>query len=72
MEQQQVYKGRCGSERPTAQQQALLEKMGIRKQVIAELNRAQAFLLIRQMIAKYYGSKFERQHSPKIEAYLKW
>ena len=70
--EQQVYRGKYGSERATAQQQALLEKMGIRKQVIVELNRAQAFLLIRQMIAKYYESKFEKQHSPKIEAYLKW
>ena len=68
--EQQVYKGKYGSERATAQQQALLEKMGIRKQVIVELNRAQAFLLIRQMIAKYYESKFEKQR--KTQGVLKW
>ena len=72
MEQQQVYKGRCGSERPTAQQQALLEKMGVRKEVIESLTRQQAFELIKTIMVRFYTDRFEKQHKPKIGVYIQW
>ena len=70
--EQQVYRGKHGSERPTAQQQALLEKMGVRQPIIDSLNREQAFLLIRRLVTEYYEAKFEKQHSPKLEIHVRW
>ena len=58
--EQQVYRSKHGSERPTAQQQALLEKMGVRQPIIGALNRQEAFELIRKVLVRYYGAKAER------------
>ena len=70
--EQQVYKGKYGSERATAQQQALLEKMGVRKEVIESLTRQQAFELIKTIMVRFYTDRFEKQHKPKIGVYIQW
>lgn len=70
--EQQVYRGKHGSERPTAQQQALLEKMGVRQPIIDSLNREQAFLLIRRLVTEYYEARFEKYYKPKLEIHVRW
>jgi hypothetical protein len=60
-ETQVLYRGKHADSRPTAEQIALLQKMGVRKEVIESLNRGQAFLLIRQIWQKYYEEKAKRQ-----------
>ena len=68
--EQQIYKGKHSAERPTAQQLELLKRMAVRPEVIASLNRQQAFELIRKVLAQYYGSKAERYlHGRGV---LKW
>ena len=59
-EQTQIYKGRYGDERPSEAQLELLRKMNVRSEVIASLNRQEAFALIRKVLAQYYGAKAER------------
>jgi hypothetical protein len=68
--EQQVYKGKYGSERATAQQQALLEKMGVQQPIIDSLNREQAFQLIRQIMVKYYEEQTRKRFNGKIV--VKW
>ena len=68
--EQQVYKGKHGSERATAQQQALLEKMGVQQPIIDSLNREQAFQLIRQIMVKYYEEQTRKRFNGKIV--VKW
>ena len=70
MEQQQVYKGKYGSERPTAQQLELLKKLGIRKEIIEVLDRQAAFELIHKCITQYYEEKVQRRFNGKIA--IKW
>ena len=68
--EQQIYKGRYNAERPTAQQLELLKRMAVRPEVIASLNRQQAFELIRKVLAQYCGAKAERYlHGRGV---LKW
>ena len=68
--EQQIYKGRYSAERPTAQQLELLKKLGIRKEIIALLNRQEAFELIRKCITQYYEEKVQRRFNGKIA--VKW
>ena len=68
--EQQVYKGKYSSMRATAQQQALLEKMGVQQPIIDSLNREQAFQLIRQIMVKYYEEQTRKRFNGKIV--VKW
>ena len=72
MEQQQVYKGKYGSERPTAQQLAMLRKMNVREDVIQRLTRQEAYELIRGIMARYYNDRFKMHHKPKLEIHVRW
>lgn len=70
-EQMQVlYRGKFAAARPTAEQLALLERMGIKKEVIESLNRQAAFELIRKCITQYYEEKVQRRFNGKIA--VKW
>ena len=71
-EQTQVYRGKYADSRPTAEQIALLQKMGVRKEIIESLTRQQAFELIRAIMVRYYTDRFEKQHKPKIGVYIQW
>ena len=70
MEQQQVYKGKYGSERPTAQQLELLKKMGVKNEIVQSLDRGAAFKLIQGLMAKYYEEQTRRRCHGKIV--VKW
>ena len=70
MEQQQVYKGMHGSERPTAQQLELLKKMAVKNEIIQSLDREGAFELIKKLMTKYYEEQTRRRCHGKIV--VKW
>ena len=69
-ETQILYRGKFAAARPTAEQLALLERMGIKKEVIESLNRQEAFELIRKYIVQYYDTKAEQYLHRK--GALKW
>ena len=69
--QTQIYKGKFGDQRPTTEQLALMERMGVKKEVMGVLDRAQAYELIRAIMVRYYTDKFEKQRKP-FEVYIRW
>lgn len=69
-EQTQVlYRGKYGGQKPSSEQIALMERMGVKKEVIEVLDRQQAFLLIREIWQKYYEEKAKRQLH---DGWVKW
>jgi hypothetical protein len=60
------YRGRFGSQRPTQEQRAILERQGVRQDVIVTLTRQQAFELIQQNIKRWLQQReqqaLHRQH----------
>jgi hypothetical protein len=60
------YRGRFGSQRPTQQQKAILERQGVRQDIIERLSREEAFQLIRKGIKRWLQEQEEqalkRQH----------
>ena len=71
-EQTQVYRGKYADSRPTAEQIALLQKMGVRKEIIEVLDRQTAFELIRKCVTRYCEARFQARHKPKFEVYVRW
>ena len=69
---QTLYKGKYANERPTESQLELLRKMNVREDVIRNLSREEAYLLIKTILQRYYEAKFQARHKPKIEVYIKW
>ena len=57
---------------PTESQLELLRKMNVREDVIRNLSREEAYLLIKTILQRYYEAKFKARHKPKIEVYIKW
>lgn len=47
------YEGKFGDQKPTHQQRAILERQGIREDVIATLTRQEAYQLIKQGISRW-------------------
>ena len=70
MMEQTLYKGKHADSRPTEAQLMLLRRMGIKEEVIGALNREHAFLLIRQIMIKYYEEQSRHRFNGKIV--LKW
>ena len=68
---QTLYKGKFGDQRPTQEQLTLLRRMAIREDVIRNLSREEAYLLIKTILQRYYEARFERQRKP-FEVYIKW
>ena len=60
------YQGKFGDQRPTQQQKAILERQGVRQDIIERLSREEAFQLIRKGIKRWLQEQEElalkRQH----------
>ena len=72
MQTQVLYRGKFGAEKPTQEQLTLLRRMAIREDVIRNLSREEAYLLIKTILQRYYEAKFQARHKPKIEVYIQW
>ena len=70
MTETQIYKGKFGDQQPTARQLELLQRMGVKEDVIQSLTRQQAFELIRAIMVRFYTDRFEKQR--KTQGVLKW
>ena len=55
-----IYAGKFPSERPTARQKELLQKMGIRTEIILNCDRMLASRLIAEGVHRYYDNKPRR------------
>ena len=71
MTETQIYKGKFGDQQPTERQLELLQRMGVKEDVIQSLTRQQAFELIRAIMVRFYTDRFEKQRKP-FEVYIKW
>ena len=60
------YQGKFASQRPTSKQQEILQRQGVRQDVIVTLTRQEAFELIRKGIKRWLQEQEElalkRQH----------
>lgn len=71
-EQTQIYKGRYPDQKPTQEQLTLLRRMGVKEDVIRNLSREEAYLLIKTILQRYYETRFQARHKPKLEIYIQW
>ena len=62
-----IYAGKFPSERPTARQKELLQKMGIRTEIILNCDRMLASRLIAEGVHRFYDQKLRRMNRK-----LKW
>ena len=61
MNKLKIYPGKFPNEKPTSRQKELLQKMGIRTEVISNCDRLLASLLIAEGVHRYYDSKPRRR-----------
>ena len=67
MNKLKIYPGRFPNEKPTSRQKELLQKMGIRTEIILNCDRLLASLLIAEGVHRFYDQKLRRMNRK-----LKW
>lgn len=70
MQAQVLYKGKYPNQKPSQMQIALLRKLGVREEVLEQLDRAAAFVLIHRLVAKFYEAKASAILGKK--GYVRW